>query len=165
MPLLEEWKSIPDFPDYEASSLGRIRRASCNYILKLSTHSEGYLIVTLMNRGKRHVETVHRIVCKTFHASTYFEGAHALHKNHNKTDCSRDNLYWGTHQDNIQDNIRDGQLCRGSQVGTSKLTELQVLEIRARVAAGASGRSLAKEYGVKQPTISDIIRRRQWKHI
>lgn len=163
--MMEEWRTIPDFPDYEASSLGRVRRAGVNYILTPANHSEGYLQVTLMRNGKRSTVRVHQVICRTFHGPEPFPKAMALHKNHKKTDCREDNLYWGSQRQNIDDNIRDGINCRGERVGTSKLTAKEVIEIRRRAALGESGRSLAKEFGIKQPTASDIIRRKQWKHI
>ena len=47
----------------------------------------------------------------------------------------------------------------------SKLTEAQVLEIRDRYAAGESGKALADEFGIAQPTVVEICKRRTWRHI
>ncbi|WP_336786575.1 hypothetical protein [Paenibacillus sp. MMO-177] len=46
----------------------------------------------------------------------------------------------------------------------TKLTEDQVRAIRAEYVKG-NGKALAAKYGVKQPTISDIVTRRTWNHI
>ena len=53
----------------------------------------------------------------------------------------------------------------GSLNHSSKLTALDVLGIRARVAAGEKAADLAAEFQVAQPTISNIVRRRTWNHI
>jgi hypothetical protein len=45
-----------------------------------------------------------------------------------------------------------------------KLTTAQVLEIRDR-ATSLSYRRLAKEYGVTDVLISNIVRRKTWKHV
>lgn len=60
----------------------------------------------------------------------------------------------------------------GENNNSAKLTESDVLAIRQQypILQGAFTKSqsqylLADEYGVKRPTISDIVLRRTWKHI
>ncbi len=57
----------------------------------------------------------------------------------------------------------------GNQVGEkhprSKLTEKDVLEIRAAVTNGASRMALAKQFGVGKTAIDKIVRRHTWSHI
>jgi DNA-binding MarR family transcriptional regulator len=54
----------------------------------------------------------------------------------------------------------------GEKAPWSKLTEAQVTEIRQRYAAGGISQSaLAREYGLNQPTVGEIVRREIWKHI
>lgn len=47
---------------------------------------------------------------------------------------------------------------RGESHGNSKLTDQQVIEIRARAGAGVEQKSIAKVYGVNPATISRIVR-------
>lgn len=55
---------------------------------------------------------------------------------------------------------------QGERNGNSKLTAPQVLEIRARYAAGDISQSqLGREYGVPQTQISRIVRHQAWRHI
>jgi hypothetical protein len=55
---------------------------------------------------------------------------------------------------------------RGSDNSQSKLQAYQVLEIRARFAAGTDTQaSLSREFGVGDGRISDIVNRKLWKHI
>lgn len=61
--------------------------------------------------------------------------------------------------------IHDPIVARGEQVGTSKLTALDIMEIRARCAAGESRNSVRADYGIKRSTIHGIVRRHSWKHI
>lgn len=49
--------------------------------------------------------------------------------------------------------------------GRKKLTEDQVLEIRARSAFGDSQKELALRFGVTKQTIGKIVNRKTWKHI
>jgi hypothetical protein len=53
---------------------------------------------------------------------------------------------------------------KGSDVGTAKLTEMDVREIR-QLAASMSQVQLALKYGVKQPAISDILVGKTWTHV
>ena len=82
--------------------------------------------------------------------------------------CSRHcmnvrHVYWGTQAQNMADMVVDGRSQRGSRVKGSKLTTVQVREIRARYAAGGIfARELAPEYGVTAGSISDIVRRSRW---
>jgi hypothetical protein len=53
-------------------------------------------------------------------------------------------------------------MLKGVDHGRAKLTEKQVLKIRA---SGASGVALAAKYGVSTKAISSIRLRKRWKHI
>lgn len=53
-------------------------------------------------------------------------------------------------------------IARGERHYRAKLTAAQVLEIRARRAAGATHRALANEYGVTLGTIWALLVRRTW---
>jgi hypothetical protein len=54
---------------------------------------------------------------------------------------------------------------RGATVGTAKLTEAAVLEIRARRAEGEYEYVLAEHFGVSQSNIHMIVTRQTWAHI
>jgi len=70
----------------------------------------------------------------------------------------------GTAVENQADRIRDGTDTRGEKNPAAKLTEVQVLAIRANV-ENKTQKELAKEFGVYQGIISAIINRQTWKHI
>jgi hypothetical protein len=85
--------------------------------------------------------------------------------------CSRacynpEHLKPGTHAENMGDKVRDGTNItpKGEKHGRAKLTENQVLVIRANV-ENKTQRELAKEYGVDQALISAIINRKRWAHL
>lgn len=54
---------------------------------------------------------------------------------------------------------------RGSHVGTSKLTEDQVREIRRRYSAGETQKQLGAEFGVTSVAIHYVVRRITWAHL
>jgi len=93
-----------------------------------------------------------------------------LHRCDNPTCVNPRHLFLGTQGDNIRDAVQKGRHKHAVLPGTlnpsAKLTESQVLEIRARHAAeGISGYRLAKEYGIHEKTAVQIIRGEKWKHL
>jgi len=91
-----------------------------------------------------------------------------LHSCNNAACCNPAHLRLGTHQENMDDRTNQGRGAnlKGEQHPIAKLTENQVIEIRARYAAGGiTQQKLADEYGVSQGIISDIINRTSWSHI
>lgn len=81
-------------------------------------------------------------------------------------------LYWGTAKDNSDDRVKDGTNMIGSKNAQSKLTETQILEIRAKYSkrknhndSEISASTLAKEYGVDKSTIRMIVCGKRWTHI
>jgi hypothetical protein len=53
---------------------------------------------------------------------------------------------------------------KGEKNGRSKLTENQVVEIRA-MGGVASARKIAAFFGVNHWTVADIIKRRTWRYL
>lgn len=86
-----------------------------------------------------------------------------LHSCDNVKCCNPKHLRVGTQQQNIIDKVSKKRQARGETSGRSKLTELQVLEIRERQCL--SQRKLAMEFGISQTHIRDIRNRKTWKHI
>lgn len=77
-----------------------------------------------------------------------------------------EHVTWGTHRDNLLDRWRDGTEPVGVRNGNHKLTDAQVLQIRARYAAGGiTYRQLAGAYGVSQTLIAMTLRREIWTHV
>ncbi len=58
----EIWKSIDGYANYEASSLGGVRNATTERILKPADNGEGYLRVGLCRKGIRSKQLIHKVV-------------------------------------------------------------------------------------------------------
>ena len=73
-------------------------------------------------------------------------------------------LWVGTDADNHRDRMLKGRNReqRGERNSNVKLTAEQVAEIRERYAAGERQTVLAREFGVKQPQVSRIVRGVAW---
>lgn len=107
-----EWRSVPGFPGYEASSDGRVlslpkRRRTWPKILKADRNHQGYLRVTLWRDGQRVRRSVHQIVCWTFHGPPPVD-MEVRHLNGVNDDNRAENLAWGTGSENALDKVRHG---------------------------------------------------------
>ncbi len=108
---------------------------------------------------------VHRIAWE-IHNGPIPEGMHILHRFDNPPCIRIDHLFLGDQNANNQDCIQKGRAhkrgLRGEDHNQAKLTENQVMKIRA---SKEHVRILAEKYGVAQGTISDIQIGKSWQHL
>lgn len=75
-------------------------------------------------------------------------------------------LRLGTQRENIDDMVNKGRSLIGERNNKAKVTDEQVIEIRALYHSGQfTQASLAQRFGLKQPQVSSIILRQSWKHL
>lgn len=166
----EVWKDIPGYEgSYQASTQGRIRSVDhqvpgrCHYTGEMFTRTvkgrilkpgkfckTGHLSVVL-GRGTAG-KPVHQLIMLTF-VGPCPNGQEVLHNNGDPADNRLSNLRYGTRTENILDVYQQGGRWR-------KLTAEDAKNIRERLEKGESGRSLAREYGVSESTISAVKTRR-----
>ena len=109
-------------------------------------------------------------VCWSFFNGPIPNDLHVLHNCHNPLCVNPAHLYLGTHQDNMRDRTSLGRWektrPRGTKHANSKLSELDVLEIRRLYATGKIEQIfLGKMFRVSHTQVSYIVNRRQWRHI
>lgn len=94
------------------------------------------------------------------------QGQFVCHSCDNPSCVNPDHLWIGSLQDNHRDMMNKGRhgygVMKGSKNASAKLTEAQVLEIRAT--PGPNWR-IAEKYGVSKCTIDEIKTRTTWRHI
>lgn len=171
----ERWLPVAGYPYYEVSDWGRVRSlphrtrsgSQPGRILKPypngTDHGSGYLAVSLHKDGHRTCRKVHELVLTAF-VGPRPDGMQCRHGVGGSFDNRLSNLCWGTAEDNQgPDRVRDGISNRGERCGKAKLTWDNVREIRRRVAAGETNTALAREFGVSQPCVCNIVNGKNWK--
>jgi hypothetical protein len=105
---MEIWKDIKGYEGiYQISNEGRVKRLAgspkCkkDRILKNSTASNGYLFVSLCNKGQHKLYRVHRLVLETFSPIENMENLQVNHLDEDRTNNKLNNLQWCTCQENI----------------------------------------------------------------
>lgn len=80
-----------------------------------------------------------------------------------------DHLISGTHADNVRDmdvrNRRVSVPSYGTKHGLSKLTEADVRTIRQQRAEGATLKEIGRRFGINESTVSQVCKRKTWKHV
>lgn len=84
---------------------------------------------------------------------------------HNPLCWNQDHLTWKTHKQNALDRERDGTTLYGESNSQARLTNVLVLEIRAKHAEGVAQHQLRREYGLSSQHISNIVNRKRWAHL
>ena len=159
---MERWLPVVGYENlYEVSNFGRVRSALKGH-LKIATRSkDGRLLMLLWKNNRPQCIKIHRLVLLAFLGKPP-AGCEGCHNDGNPANNHLDNLRWDTAQANQQDRVKHGTSNRGEQCGTSKLTEKDVLAIRAD---SRKQKEIAAAYGVRESQISRIKNRVRWGHL
>ena len=167
---MTEWKNLPDWPMYEISDDGQVRRTvqgrnwPAGKIKTPQRMPNGYLQVHLYSGGRCYSRGIHRLLCLAFYGPPPSAEHEAAHRNGARQDNRINNLRWVTKIKNAEDRDDHGRTARGERGGNSKLTTNQVESIRANPEK-ALQRVLADRFGVSRKTIVDIVTRKTWRHL
>lgn len=168
---IEMWREILDFPAYEVSNLGRVRRkldcrsAKAGHVLKPSPSSNGYPIVSLV-RVKAFTRTVHRLVAIAWLGNAPFPGAVVNHKNGIRNDNRVENLEWCSHRENVRHAIYSlGKDRSGERHPQAKNSSAQVLKIHEAMMCGTPTIEIVRAFGVSETQLGRIRKRQTWKSV
>jgi|SRR5690242_7506178 len=135
--------------------------------IKWLVNGDGYLYLYLVNSyTKNYFVSCHREVAKAFIENPENK-PEVNHKDGNKFNNHVDNLEWSTRLENMRHAMDNGlNDSRGEKCGMSKLTESEVISIRASY-TGKFGElsKLGRQYKVSSKCIEYIVKRETWKHI
>lgn len=169
---MTEWRSLPWLDGFEISENGDARHTGPvrpgqrkDQRLTGGWKASGALSWYRVYRFNGLYFYAHRLVCEAFHGPAPDGKPNALHNDGDSRNNHFTNLRWGSQKDNIADSMAHGVTPRGSRNGAAKLCEADVVEIRARLAAGARQYQLAHEFGCSKQNISKIACMKVWGHI
>ena len=111
---------------------------------------------------------VSRVMCTMAYgqpSSKNMEAAHTCGNGH--LACANPkHLTWVTPKENNAHKIKHGTLACGDKLPHTKLSESMVRKIRHMHKGGKCSQArLASQFGVAQPTISNIVRLKIWRHV
>lgn len=91
-------------------------------------------------------------------------GQIARHKCDYRACCNPGHLLPGTHKQNAEDRVERGRSGRlpGARNPQAKLTDAQVVALRARAAAGETYRDIGADLGLHYNTVGRIVRHERW---
>lgn len=166
--MIERWLQCPQWPDYDVSTLGNVRRTVKRFggAIGLRTpylSTTGYWYLVMRRPGFRKACAIHQLVAEAFIGPTPSPDHQIAHGDGNKLNNDPANLRWATRSENESDKVFHGRSNRGERQGRSRLKEREVIEIRARVTAGERRRTVAFEYGVAYSTVGSIMQGQSWR--
>lgn len=148
--MVETWKVITGYENYEVSDLGRVRSVKRGIILRPFTKKgTEYKRATLWNRSKQHKFYVHRLVANAFPeiCGEYFEGATVDHLNGIKDDNRAVNLRYKTIRDNIMNPVTHPKSAAASRKNIAKTRNPEIIaKIRATKSKAVKCLETGKEY-------------------
>lgn len=160
----EKWQSIPGFPLYEASNLGRVRRIWANNRKSLLNpfSRKGYMHISIYRNGKKHYRKVHRLVMSAFFGNSDLE---VNHKNGIKADNRIENLEYCSHLHNMQHASKSGLIRTDYRRGRIILTENQAKRVKALIAEGLCSKIIAKLTNVKIHNVRAVKAGISWRSL
>jgi hypothetical protein len=151
----EEWRNIPGFPRYQASSLGRVRSLTSGawHVLRTTPNrANGYLYISAYVGGRFITRSVHRLVAGAFLGNG--DGHDVNHKNGDKHDNRLVNLEYLSHSDNLR---------HAYSIGLKVPVGMKINPEQRRIALEMKGTAtqvaLARRFGVSPSAIYKMFKR------
>lgn len=148
-------------PDFFERHAKKIDRTGECWFWTAYHDKDGYGLVTIAKGSHR----THRVSWQVANGQSIPPGMCVCHRCDNRACINPAHLFLGTQAENVADRHRKGRTAIGTKAGLGRLTAAQVLEIRARRAAGLTLERIGREFGIAACTVSAIYHRRLWRHI
>jgi len=167
-----EWRPIPDWPAYEVSSSGLVRRVrktrvgpAGRLLQPMRNKKTGYYSVCLSELPRSKRIDVHRLVAVAFHGPQPSVNHLVAHNDGNRSNNTAENLRWATQSENLRDCRIHGTALIGSKNPQSSISEIDVLAIRRMKAAGIPRPVIAEGYGLHKSSVFRILANSSWEHV
>ena len=168
---MKEWRQIPGFANYSASSDGEIRRDvrlhnSPRGLVSQALNDRGYWKCSVTDdNGKSRTVTVHTLVALAFLGPSP-GGLWICHKDGMNENSRASNLRYDTPASNTADLRAHGRMRVGSAVCQAKLREEDIPQILELWRGGTlTQEQIGQQFGVSQRAIWQVIHRKKWAHV
>ena len=168
--MIEIWMPISKYEGlYQVSNLGRIKslysrtnNLKKGNIIKQRKNINGYLTVGLTKNNKQKTLRVHRLVAKEFCSNPKNKPC-VNHIDGKKENNNYLNLEWVTYSENHKHAYKNNLMNRkGEFHNNSKLTNEDVIYIRK---SKKTSKEISKIFDINQNYVTEIKRRKRWKHL
>ncbi len=160
----DEWRPVPDWPEYEVSRSGQIRRvrpafgAVVGRILKPTRNATtGYVSVMLSRPAENKRTDIHRLVAAAFHGPQPSSIHLVAHNDGVRTNNHADNLRWATQRENLSDCRAHGTALFGAANPAAKLDAIDRVAIVRMKAFGLPRPVIADGFGMHKRSIFKIL--------
>lgn len=133
-----------------------VRPGEC-WLWQASTVAGGYGQIRILGEYYRATRVAYEMFC-----GPIGPGRMVCHTCDTPQCVNPQHLWLGSAKDNGRDAARKGRTVRGSRVNTAKLTERDVVAIRA---AGGTQAAIAARFGVSRSLVGQIRAGVVWKHV
>ena len=169
----EIWKDIDGYPNYQVSSLGRVKsiqrkakikngyRTVIEKILKPGKSTNGYLQVALYKKGIKKTMRVHRLVCEAFIPNPE-NLPQVNHLNECKTDNRVENLEFCTQDYNLNFGSHNERCAKENKNNPKKSKPVKCLETGV---CYPSTQEVERQLGFSQGNISNCCNKKYCKTV
>jgi len=156
----EQWRQIPSEPNYEASTLGRIRRGVAGPNTRVGRclkpqEDRGYFFVCTSHAGVVRRRPVHILVAEAFNGPRP-AGLVARHLDGNSANNKPSNIDYATQRENIHDKHLHGTMPCGERHHAVRMNDDEMLAA-LRDAREIGQKPAARKHGVSQAVLWRIL--------
>jgi hypothetical protein len=165
---MEQWKEVVDYPSYEISTQGNVRRwDNKKGEVKISTApAPVYMMFSTWSGGEIKKLYVHREMMRAFRPTDDPKLTHVCFKDNNNYNLNLENLYWSTQTKRMSRRYKEGGYPKGQEHYCSKLRDEDVIKIREMWESEQyTGQFIADQFGIHVSTVGNIVKNRDWTHI
>lgn len=146
--------------DFRARFWAKVRKTKTCWLFPCSPNRDGYGRIRIDYKLRK----ANRVAWE-LQVGPIPDGMQVLHTCDNRLCVRRSHLFLGTSLDNNKDCVSKKRHGFGSRNGRAKLDEFKVIEIRRRIQAGETCKSLAKEFKVSPTRIGEAANKITWRHL
>lgn len=166
---MEQWKEVVDYPTYEISDMGNVRRWDPKRRLKIRVSVAPAPFYIMFNVWENRINKklyVHREMLKAFIPCSDPKLTHVCFKDGDITNLKLSNLYWSSQTKRMRRRHKEGGYPKGQDHYMAKLTDQDVIEMKAMWESEEyTQQFIADKFGIHPTTLNNILKGRYWTHL